>query len=92
MASKNPLKMIKNAFYFTLRTFFVFKKFKFLALIIGHLEKELVEKISLISKLIMLRSAKQTIAIDILSTISRIKQNQAIKFRQLIDYNTKTFS
>ena len=92
MASKSPLKIIKNAFYLTLTTLFVFKKLKFVALIIGHLEKELIGKISLISKLMMLRSGKQTIAIYILSNISRIKQNQAIKFRQLIDYNTKTFS
>ena len=31
LASESPLKMIKNAFYFTLRALFVLKIFKFLS-------------------------------------------------------------
>ena len=30
LATENPLKMIKNVFYFTLKTLFVLKIFKFL--------------------------------------------------------------
>ena len=31
LATKSPLKMMKNAFYFTLRTLSILKKFKFLS-------------------------------------------------------------
>ena len=31
LANKNPLKMMKNAFYFTLKSLFVLKIFKFLS-------------------------------------------------------------
>ena len=46
-----PLKMVKNAFYFTLKVFFILKIFKFLYLLFGHAEKRLIRKISLISKI-----------------------------------------
>ena len=39
MATEIPLKTMKNAFYFTLKTFFVLKIFKFLSLLFGHVEK-----------------------------------------------------
>ena len=32
--------MIKNAFYFNLKALFVFKKFKFLSWLFGHVEKK----------------------------------------------------
>ena len=35
----SPLKMMKNAFYFTLKSLFVVKIFKFLSWIFGHVEK-----------------------------------------------------
>ena len=35
-ATESPLKMIKNAFYFTLKALFVLKIFKFLFLLFGH--------------------------------------------------------
>ena len=47
----------------------------------------LIRKIMLISK--MLQPGLQTIAIDILPNISRSKDNQAIKFGQLIEYNMR---
>ena len=37
--SENPLKMMKNAFYFTLKPHFVLKIFKFLSWLFGHVEK-----------------------------------------------------
>ena len=37
---ESPLKMMKNAFYFTLKALFVLKIFKFLSwLVNGHVEK-----------------------------------------------------
>ena len=36
---ESPLKMMKNAFYFTLKALFVFKIFKFLSWLFGHVEK-----------------------------------------------------
>ena len=33
LATESPLKMMKNAFYFTLKAFFLLKKFKFLSVL-----------------------------------------------------------
>ena len=38
------------------------------------------------------QSGKQEIAIHVSPDVSRSKSNQAIKFRQLIEYNMITFS
>ena len=37
--NENPLKIMKNAFYFTLKTLFVLKIFKFLSGDFGHVEE-----------------------------------------------------
>ena len=39
LATKNPLKMLKNAFYFTLKALFVLEIFKFLFWLFGHVGK-----------------------------------------------------
>ena len=36
---ENPLKMMKNGFYFILKALFLFKIFKFLTRLIGHVGK-----------------------------------------------------
>ena len=41
LATKSSLKMNKNAFYSNLKAPFVFKIFKFLYLVFGHVEKRL---------------------------------------------------
>ena len=41
LAMKSPLKMVKNAFYFTLNALFVVKIFKFLSWVFDHVEKRL---------------------------------------------------
>ena len=41
LATESSLKMVKNYFYFTLKTFLVIKIFKFLFRIFGHVEKPL---------------------------------------------------
>ena len=37
--NKSPLKIMKNAFYFTLKALFVLKIFKILSRLFGHVEK-----------------------------------------------------
>ena len=39
LATESPLKMMKNAFYVTLKTLFVLKSFKLLSRLFGHEEK-----------------------------------------------------
>ena len=51
----------------------------------------LIRKITLISKFLTSQPGKQTIAINILSNISRSKGNHTTKFRQLIEYNMRNF-
>ena len=41
LAIISPLKMTKNAVYFTSKSLFVFKIFKFLSWLFGHLVKQL---------------------------------------------------
>ena len=49
----------------------------------------LTGKIRLISNFMTLQLGKQTIAIHILSNISRSKGNQTTKFSKLIEYNIR---
>ena len=49
----------------------------------------LTGKIKLISNFMTLQLGKQTIAIHILSNISRSKGNQTTKFTKLIEYNIR---
>ena len=81
---------MKNVFHFTLKALLVFKIFKFLFCLLGHGEKRPdYGKIMLISKFMTSQPGQQTIAIHILTNISRSKGNQAIKFGWLIEYNRK---
>ena len=49
----------------------------------------LIENIRLISNVMTSQPGQQTILIHILSSISRSKSNQSIKFGQLIECNTR---
>ena len=44
LATENPLKMMKSAFYFTSKALFILKVFKFLFLLFGHVAKRLDKK------------------------------------------------
>ena len=83
---------MKNAFYFTLKALFFLKIFKFFVWLSDHVQNSLIRKIMLISKFVTSQTGKQTIAIHILSNISRSKSDQTMKFGQLIEYNMKHFS
>ena len=50
----------------------------------------LIRKVRLISKFMTSQPGKQTIAIHILTNISRSKGNQTMKFGQLIEYDMRT--
>ena len=50
-------------------------------------ENSLIRKIRLISEFMTSQRGKQTIAIHILTSISRSKGNQGMKFGQLIEHN-----
>ena len=70
-----PLKMMKNAFYFILM-FLLFRK------------NGLIRKIKFtLLKFMMSQPRLQTIAIRILPNIWKSKNNQTMKFVQLIEYN-----
>ena len=82
--TESPLKMMKNAFYFILKAFFI--PFQTFVLIFSSCRKR---TISLISKYMMSQPRKKTIAIHILPNTSRNKGNLTIKFGQLIKHNMR---
>ena len=82
MGTENPLKLMKNAFCFTLKALFVLKTF-------GHIEKRFDKEDQVNFKFISSRRRKQTSATYILPDISRSNRNQTIKFSQLIEYIVK---
>ena len=89
--NESPLKVMKNAFYFTLKALFAPRIFNFLSWICGHAEKQLDEKDFkiLISKFMTSQTRKQTIAIHALLGSSGNKGNQTMKFNQLIEYTMR---
>ena len=80
---------MKNAFYFTSKALFVFKKFNFLPWLFGHVEKRLNLKAKINFKTDDVTTWQQTIAILILNNISQSKFSQVMKFGQLIGYNMR---
>ena len=72
----------KEPFYFTLKALIVLKIFKFLSLLFNHVEKRLDKKDKYSSKSMTSHPGKETIATHMLTTISRSKGNQGIKFGQ----------
>ena len=81
--------MMKNAFYFTLKALFILKIFKFCLDFLVIKENGLIRKIKLFSKSLTSQPGQQTITIHILTNISRSKDNQAMRFGQLIEYNLR---
>ena len=75
---ESPLKMMKNAFYFILKSLFVLEIFKFLSWLLGHVEKTT-----------WLERSGYLKYIHILPNISRSKDNQTMQFGQLIEYHKR---
>ena len=87
LATEGPLKMMKNASYFTLKALFILKIFKFCPNFLVIWQNGLIRKISLVSKFVSSQPGLQTIWLHIFTNISRSKSNQELKFGQLIEYN-----
>ena len=88
LAAESPLKLMKNAFYFTSKALFVLKIFKLLSWLFGHVAKRL-EKRDQVDFKFYDATAWLTIVIHILPNISRGKSNQTVKFGQLIECNMR---
>ena len=58
LATENLLKMMRNAFYITLKALFVLKMFQCLGLLFGYVEISLIRKKMLISKFMTLQLCK----------------------------------
>ena len=72
------------------KALFVLKIFKCLHLLVMY-KKGLIGKLRLNSKFMTSQPVKQTIAIDIFPNILRSKDDQTMKFGQLIERNIRTF-
>ena len=84
----SPSKVIKNAFYFILKSLSILKIFKFLSWHFGHVWKTtLLNRLSLTSKFMTLQPCFQTIPGLILPNISQSRGSQTMKFGQLTEYN-----
>ena len=77
--NKSPLKRMKNTFHFMLKTL-VLAIYTFLSWLFGYVEKRFDDKIY---------DVTDWITIDILSNISASKNNQTMKFGQLIEYKMR---
>ena len=71
--------MRKNAFHFLIKALVVLKIFKFLSLLVGHVEKTAMTS----------QPSQQISTIHILPNISWHKGNQIIECGQLVDYNKR---
>ena len=94
MITESPLKMMKNAFYFTLKALFVLKILKFLSSPFGHVEKTAQQKDKVNFKIHDEKLNKKLDKKQLQCTYCPISQevkatNQAMKFGQLIEYNMR---
>ena len=89
LATENPLRIIKNAFYFTLKAVSIINTFKFCSEFFDDVRNRLIRKLKLISNFMTSQTGKQIITVYILPHISRDKVNQGMKFGQLIEHNMR---
>ena len=89
MANESPLKIMKNAFYFTLKVFSFSRYLTFCLDFLITQKNGLIRKIRSATKFMTSQPRKQTIAIHILQYISRNKDKQTMKFGQLIECNMR---
>ena len=76
LAAESPLKMMENAFYFTLKALFVLKYLNLFFDFLFVWKNRLIRKISLISKFVTSQLGYQTIAIHMLTNISTSKGHE----------------
>ena len=75
---------MKNTFYFSLKNLSFLKNLNICPTFFVQLGKSLDKKTKVDFEIMNLKSEKQTVAIHILSNISKRKGNQTTKFGQLI--------
>ena len=94
LAFESHLKMMKNAFYFTLKLVFLSRYLNFCPDFLVMWKKGLIRKLRLISKFMtsLVSNCNILISTNILTHISRSTGNLSMKFGQLIEYNMRTFS
>ena len=82
--------MIKKHFLVHLKSSFLFQDIQIFVLTFCSCRKNgLIRKIRLVLEFMTSQPSKKTIAIHILSNISRSKDNQTMKFVRLIEYNKR---
>ena len=81
---------MKNTFYFSLKNLSFLRNLNICPNFFVHLGKSLDKKM-VDFEIMNLKSEKQTVAIHILSNISKRKGNQTTKFGQLIQYKVGDF-
>ena len=85
---ESHLKLMKNAFYFILKSLSILKIFKFLSWHFGHVWKTtFLNRLRLTSKFMTSQPGFQTIPGLILPNISQSKGSQTMKFIQLTEYD-----
>ena len=86
---ENPLKMMKNILYFMLKTLFVLGIFTFFSCVFVIQKNSLIRKLMLIAEFMASQIGQQIITRHILLNISISKDNQAMRFGQLIEHNLR---
>ena len=89
LTPESPLKIMKNAFYFTSKALFVLKIFKFLSWLFGLAAKRLDKKDKVNFKFYDVTARLTNNRSTHIAHISRSKGNQMMKFGQLIECNTR---
>ena len=88
--NESSLKTMNNAFHFSFKALFVLKIFTFFPkFFLAMYKNGLIRKLKLISKFMRSQTETQTTAINIFPNISKSKDNQTMKFVQLIEYNVR---
>ena len=85
----NPLKMMKNDFYFMLKALFVLEVFTLFSDFLVRKKNSLMRKPRFTSKFVTSQTRQQIITIHKLSNISRSKGNEAMKFGQIVKYSAR---
>ena len=90
LAAESPVKLMKNAVYFTSEALFFLKIFKFFSSLFGHVAERLDKRDQVNFKIYGFTAwLPESCNIYILSNISRIERNQTMKFGQLIECNMR---
>ena len=85
LATKSPLKMMKNTFYFNLKALFALKIFKFLSWFFGHVEEQFDLKDKVIFKIYKVITCHSLIPQELKAT----ECGQTTEFGQLIEYGKR---